>query len=186
MTKQDKYTSAEYQHAVKDFVQREVVYCVSYLISELAKDEKHMDDLLPVLQQSDWIAPAQEHGAKLHYREDDGHWCVLDQNDNDMWHMLFGTQEEAAQMYCEENDLEPHTIEAYEHWIVSDWLMEKLDAKGEMVTDFMNLNIWGRACTGQAIALDRVICDIYDELHAGETKNKQRAATLDALITVKP
>lgn len=181
-----KYESAEYQQKVQKFVQREVVYCVSYLISELAKDEKYTDDLLPIIQQSDWESAAQEHGAKLHFREDDGNWCVLDQKDNGMWDMLFGSKSEAAQEYCEQNDIEPQTKEAYEHWIVSDWLMRELDAKGEMVTDFMNMNLWGRACSGQAIALDQVIRDIYDELHGEETKNKQQAATLDALISIKP
>lgn len=41
-----KYETAEYQREVSDFVRREVIYCVSNLIYELAKDEKYMDELM--------------------------------------------------------------------------------------------------------------------------------------------
>lgn len=182
-----KYESAEYQNKVRDFVAREVIYCVSSLVHELAKNEKHLDDLTPVLVQDDWITPAEEAGAKLHYREDDDHWCVLDQKDNDLWNTIFSSKQGAARGYCDQNKIDPYVTEAYEHWIVSGWLADKLEAKGEMIArDFMGLTIWGRACTGQAILLDSVICAIYDELHARETDTKRKAATLDALISVKP
>ncbi len=100
---------------LKDFVQREVYYCVSSLIHELSHNEKYMDDIL-------------EFSVQYEIDSDD-------------------------------------PIEAYEHWIVSDWLAKKLEAKGEMVTlDFYGLTIWGRTCTGQQILCDSVIQDIYEEL----------------------
>jgi uncharacterized protein DUF3768 len=37
---------------------------------------------------------------------------------------------------------------------------------------FYGLTIWGRACTGQAILLDDVICSIYDELHPEQEANR--------------
>lgn len=44
-------------------------------------------------------------------------------------------------------------------------LIYELGQRGELVNhDFMGLTVWGRQCTGQSICLDRVICDIYDEL----------------------
>lgn len=64
-------------------------------------------------------------------------------------------------------NIDPEYNEVYEHWIVSDWLADRLEEKGEAVNkDFMGLTLWGRCTTGQAIAMDRVICDIYDDLHS--------------------
>jgi hypothetical protein len=53
--------------------------------------------------------------------------------------------------------------EIYEWWLVSDWLLDKLEAEGEPVlrTDYGDW--WGRTCTGQAIALDSVIQKIAKE-----------------------
>lgn len=66
----------------------------------------------------------------------------------------YGSAEDA----CNDWDIEPHEIEVYEHWAVSPWLAEKLDAKGERVdTDFAGLNVWARTTTGQAISADGVI-----------------------------
>jgi len=56
-------------------------------------------------------------------------------------------------------------VEALEHWIVSDWLADKLESYGELVTkDFLGLTIWGRTCSGQAILLDWVISQICNDL----------------------
>ena len=61
-------------------------------------------------------------------------------------------------------------VEAYEHWIVSDWLGRHLKERGEMVEDVYCLTIWGRCTTGQSILLDRVICDIYDDIYGDQWK----------------
>lgn len=54
--------------------------------------------------------------------------------------------------------------EIFEHWLVSDWLAEKLAAKGEYVeTNFYGMSIWGRTTTGQAVKMDRVIQEIAAE-----------------------
>jgi hypothetical protein len=54
--------------------------------------------------------------------------------------------------------------EIFEYWLVSDYLLNKLRDKGEVVLeDYHGLNIWGRCTTGQAILLDNVIEDIYTE-----------------------
>lgn len=64
-----------------------------------------------------------------------------------------------------EFNLDPDTFEAYEHWIVSNWLARKLRDKGEMVSDdILGLTVWGRCTSGQAILLDGVICEIAAEL----------------------
>ena len=66
--------------------------------------------------------------------------------------------QDAWQACCDYLRLDSDTVEAYEHWIVSDWLARELEALGEMVTyDFLGLTIWGRATTGQQISADYVI-----------------------------
>lgn len=61
----------------------------------------------------------------------------------------------------------PDGAEIYEHWLVSDWLAARLEEKGEsIVRDAVGLTIWGRATTGQAIAIDGVIEEIARDLHA--------------------
>lgn len=53
----------------------------------------------------------------------------------------------------------------FEHWIVSDWLADKLAAQGEKVDkDFAGLTIWARTTTGQAVYCDGVIERIAAEV----------------------
>jgi len=54
--------------------------------------------------------------------------------------------------------------EVFEWWRVSDWLIEKLAKQGEPILRTDYGDYWGRTCTGQAIALDSVIEEIYDSL----------------------
>ena len=100
------------QDNCRRLVDNHVYHNVSYLVQELSKDEKYMDDLLEVQVQF---------------------------NDED------------------------YPDEALEHWIVSDWLGKRLQEHGEMVINFMDLTIWGRTTSGQAIYIDSVIEDIYNK-----------------------
>lgn len=130
---------------VRQFVQREVLHNISNLINELAKDEKYSEELLAVCVQDDWETPAFENG---YLRNTKGQLI-----------------RPSYQLYCEDNNIDPYQNEALEHWLITDWLAEKLEAKGEMILrDFMNLTLWGRACSGQAIMLDSVIGEIYTDL----------------------
>ena len=75
---------------------------------------------------------------------------------------------ESNQWVCNEYDLDPDYREVYEHWIVSRYLGSELGAQGELVEEFLGLNIWGRTTTGQAISMDYVIRQIVqtrDEDH---------------------
>lgn len=54
-----------------------------------------------------------------------------------------------------------------EVWSVSDYLAEKLRDEGEFVLEYGWHNLWFRTTSGQAIFMDGVIEDIYNEL----TKN---------------
>ena len=77
----------------------------------------------------------------------------------------------------QEEGYEEQYPEILEYWAVSSYLADKLEEKGECIAkDFLDFNVWGRTCSGQAILLDYVISDIaYDmeilEGQANEWKN---------------
>lgn len=71
----------------------------------------------------------------------------------------------SAQEACEEDGIEPYDREVFEHWAVSSWLADKLEAKGEKVDrDFAGMIVWARTTTGQAIYCDSVLQDIARDL----------------------
>jgi hypothetical protein len=157
----DKYSSGDYQRLVGQLVEREVIYCVSHLMSELAKNEssEYSEDIYSVMAGDDWETAAYDEGWR-EYTDEFGVNCYRDKTDGQTW------AAKDWQELCQHFDIEPRKIEVFEHWIVSDWLARELEGKGEMVSrDIYGLTVWGRTTTGQSIILDRVICDIYDDLH---------------------
>ena len=51
--------------------------------------------------------------------------------------------------------LDPHTVEALQFWLVSDWLADQLEDAGALVArDVMGFNVWGRTECGQALVMD--------------------------------
>lgn len=147
---------------VEYLVRTEVHYCVSTLISELAKGYGGTNEELGELAEQafnlagpvdDWEEAARQAGIE---QGDGGRWSYQED-----WY-------DTAQEGCEENDVEPYQWEVYEHWIVSDWLADQLAAKGEKVDkDFAGLTVWARTTTGQAIAMDSVIQAITADLAKG-------------------
>lgn len=131
-----------------ELVRREVIYCVSTLIQELAKTHGSDDEFLAILMQYDWETPAREAGLEYELTKENREYTT--------W-----------QECCEANDIDPQTTEAFEHWIVNDWMANKLEAKGEMILrDFLGMTIWGRSCTGKMISMDSVIEAICNDLNS--------------------
>ena len=92
--------------------------------------------------------------------------------DNHVYHNVSYLVQELSKDEKYSNDLmevqvqfndEDYPDEALEHWLVSNWLAERLREEGEMVVEFLGLTIWGRTTSGQAIYIDSVIEDIYDK-----------------------
>lgn len=152
-------------------VAREVHYCVSSLVSTLASGygaphvSRDLDDLAeqamelcsPILDYED---AAREAG-----------WKTADLTPGLLIREFTDrTEAETADSWqeaCELSDIEPYEREVFEHWIVSDWLADRLAEKGEKVDkDFAGLTVWARTTTGQAIASDWVIEQIVAELNA--------------------
>jgi hypothetical protein len=152
VNKFDKYSDGNYQRAVDMFIDKHIMYCVSSLVSELCQVGTYIDDLIAVQVQYDYQSAAEEEGWTK-----EGVQGIYTHPDKKGEKHIFESWEDL----CHEFDIEPHSNGAYEHWIVSNWLADKLEEKGEMILrDFLGLTIWGRTCTGQSISLDRVITDI--------------------------
>ncbi|MER9524031.1 hypothetical protein NKI96_10645 [Mesorhizobium sp. M0292] len=153
-------------------VSAEVHYCVSFLISTLAGSGHRpavRPDLADLCEQAaelcypipDWEEAATQAGwtetATLGaFAHTDGSAFSIGGKTDTKWELLCAT--------CE---IEPYDREVFEHWIVSDWLADKLEAKGEKVDrDIGGMIVWARTTSGQGIASDSVIETIAAELNA--------------------
>ena len=91
---------------------------------------------------------------------------VLYQNDNLIDDLIpclssYVTCEECHGEGCDQCDHGEVYREVLQHWIVSDWLAEKLENAGEPVArDVAGVNIWGRTCCGQSIDMDGAILNL--------------------------
>lgn len=152
------------QNEVMDMVNRNVLVNVSTLINTLCQDGRYRDSLLSILSQPDYESAAFDEGFRVKERED-GFWLTW--NELGIEKTEPGAYLSASDAWtdaCDDASIEPYTNEAYEHWIVSDWLARELDKRGEMIEwDFLDMIIWGRAATGQSIHLDGVMVDIVDK-----------------------
>lgn len=160
------------EHA-EHLVRNEVYYCISSLVSSLQSEDAcsaldiDFDDVLNVCRQDDWETPVTEYlqssdsetvadVAEYFDVETDPELpdlctaLIAHLDGHDSWQEAGG--------YCR---LDPDTVEAYEHWLVSEWLSQRLEEMGEMVSrDLLGLTIWGRACTGQSLSMDNVMLTI--------------------------
>lgn len=181
----DHRLSADYQRSVRDFVGREVIYCVSSLVHTVltAGYECHNsmeideDEARDLQCQDDWENPgryyieqAMERDALIDALDSrQGVFVADEMSIEELRKQLIDDvdEEDDWPQFCADHDIDPDQCEVYEHWIVSGWLADKLEAHGEVVNrDFLGLTIWGRCTTGQSISMDGVIEAIYDELHA--------------------
>lgn len=169
------------EHDVERMVRQNVLVCLSSMVSTLAaggcsisagrsgRDEKALalstladqavELCAPVLdyeeaaRQAKWDRDAPHGVIYCHYRASDS---KAEEKEANTW-----------QEACESDGLDPYEWEIFEHWAVSEWLAEKLEAAGERVDrDFAGLCVWGRTCTGQGIAQDGVIRQICAEMMA--------------------
>lgn len=153
-----------------DLVRVEVHYCVSSLVATLASawDVDHVNSDMDALHEQaqelcyaieDWEEAAREAG----WTENDQEISRPDGDSGDPEAREFADSWQDA---CDAAGVEPYQREIYEHWIVSEWLADKLAENGEKVDkDFAGLTVWARTTTGQAIAMDSVIQKIVSNLN---------------------
>jgi hypothetical protein len=148
-------TESQIQEAITNsIIKNEIIYCVSSLVYELSqKTEGDLYDEFPDLFQGspsfgEYTCPDCYHTWDDEPEEENCPECK-------------------AKIDSEESDqFEPTEYsEVFEHWIVSEWLANRLEEKGETIEkDFYGLTIWGRCTTGQSICLDYVIKQIWQDL----------------------
>jgi hypothetical protein len=158
----DPTLTIEFQRKLDAFVQREVVYCVSHLVSEILPaamqgyiggSSFNEDDAYKLAGRTYWV-PVEDDGSE---------WPVELESEEDCQTWIDANRSEECYTYTPEE----RTDEALEHWIVSDYLADRLEEHGEIIVrDFFGLTIWGRCCSGQAISMDGVIQEIYKEMMA--------------------
>ena len=139
------------QSLLRDFVEKQVYVCQSMLVEWLLKEEKfNYEDIVnvykPLAVQVGYDTPS---GKK-----------ILCTNCNEK---IPEGDEMTKDGVCDNcNQEQPQEI--FEWWVVSDWLLNRLEKKGEPVLKTDYGDWWGRTCTGQAIFLDGGIEEIYDEM----------------------
>lgn len=177
----DLYSNDKIRERAERLVRNEVIYCVSHLVSELAKCvtechalSEYEEDIYNLSEIVDYEEAAERKIDELD-RDDlmdflrDRHVDFDEKTSTEELRRL-ATKEVrerggADRNFCEKFDVEPDRSEVYEHWIVSNWFADKLEAKGHPVArDFLGMTIWGRPTTGQSIAMDHVILTIAKEL----------------------
>lgn len=156
-----------HQITIQEFVQREIIYCVSSLVYTLTQENKLDEELAFSLWQGSIDYEAAEYEIEqaedhLYYHE--GYWGVWSKKQG--YHLvdpIHNSKEEAIEEYFA-SEINNYRSEVFEHWIVSSWLFNKLQKHGETVVELYGLNIWCRCTTGQAIWCDYVVQEIYKEL----------------------
>lgn len=136
------------EQEVDSFVCREIYICQSALIEEVLKQQIFSIDEIDNLYRpfdGKLISPALCVRCKLE--------CS------------FLDSETGLCEGCFEDTREPQEI--FEWWLVSPWLGRKLHMAGEPLIDNGYGVWWGRCVTGQAISIDYVINQIYDEVMGG-------------------
>ena len=169
-------TTETLEQTAERIVRQEVRACVSYLVATLAQhdavsldlraNEKRERPLAELVEQAFELAapiPDYEEAAIQAGWTDAGKfWTRPEREGEDQGRESVGAgriQTAAdAEDACQFDNLDPIDRDVFEHWIVSDWLADKLIERGEKVDkDFAGLCVWARTTTGQMIAMDSVI-----------------------------
>jgi hypothetical protein len=136
-------TDTHKQTSLAQFVEREVISCETLLIEDLLGDGKlSIEDI-------ENFYPEWQHIA-----DSDCDHCGEKRSINNLGYCKDCWDSEGLRYDWPQ--------EIYEWWKCSEWLTRQLERRGEPILKTDYGDYWGRTCTGQAIALDQVIKDIYD------------------------
>jgi predicted RNA-binding Zn-ribbon protein involved in translation (DUF1610 family) len=146
------YDSIKNQRIIGDFVNREVKACLTSEVEFILKQS---------FESSANDAPFTFDDVENYYRHfcDDcgeGHTRFTESEDENG--EIVYTCDDCGRTHTEEehDNLDTEQAEVFEWWLVTDWLAEKLKARGEVVIMGFS-NYWGRQGSGQAIHLDYVM-----------------------------
>ena len=143
-----------------DFIQQHILCGATMLIYNLHQEGKLDEEYWDLLYSIDWDTALDElesDGGSIKFRDGKYHYCK-----NEVSYYDAPTKFDLIRAYYN-HDMSEFEKEVLEWWICSDWLYNKLKAKGETIDTFYGLQIWGRTCSGQAIKCDWVIQTIYKD-----------------------
>jgi len=155
---------AETEKKLDQFVRNEVHCNVSQFVEFVLKNE-HADPQNAPLSLEDFenLETYPEYFGK-HVRFPGGTYEQLKAEYERVEDMQGPFQSAKEDELDELEKLDPEPQEIFEYWLISSRLAEDLRDKGEPVAILSGLHVWGRTCTGQAISMDPVISEIYQEL----------------------
>ena len=151
------------QETIQRIIDQEIFTNASQFIGELVNDPegRYIDDLMPCLEQIDYSEAPEGYAIDFQgpYK-----WTWADVEGNA--ETDFETEEEAIRASWENYGDEPEErIEALQHWLVSDWLADKLESIGACVArDVMGFEVWGRTECGQSLTMDSDINKVAELL----------------------
>jgi len=154
------------QEQVRKMVDDHVLVNATTFISNLLDlDEWNCNDgLLNILAKPDYESAARDNGFEVFAGGNGGFYITWEEDGCSCEDGSYVTEQDAWEAACDDNAIEPYQDEAYEWYIVDAWLADRLEKKGEMVSDdIMGFTIWGRCATGQVIYLDDVMSQITSE-----------------------
>ena len=158
---------------IERIIEQEIFANASWLISSLCRleDPELMDvdqeALFDVCSQPDYsTAPdgyeiEKSDGAYYWHREAEGQFDETESSDS-----VFSTPEAAcADAWQDYGDTPDDYTEALQHWLISDWLAEKIIEIGGMAaTDICGFSIWGRSECGQGLDIDSTLKAVVELL----------------------
>lgn len=149
------------QAQVRHMVEINIIQNVNILMLHLVQNPgEYEEEIHNVTAQDDYETAAFEQGLDVKKDDFDDFWIIADDEDPDG---PYDSEAEAWEAACRHHNIEPYYDEAYEWYVVSDWLARQLKKRGEMVEEIFDLTIWGRCATGQAVYLDGIMIEIYNE-----------------------
>lgn len=168
-------TESEFQEKCREFVSQNVNCCVSSIVDYVLKKSIENSDAPFTYDDIENLERVNYDDIRecLEKNKEIGIMAWLKNNkDAESQYQFESISDELLTDYCSEAGIDIEDFqepqEIYEWWIVSDWLIEKLKAKGEPV--LVDECIWGRTATGQAILMDGVIREIVKEEYNIETE----------------
>jgi hypothetical protein len=142
-----------------ELVRREVMCCVSGIVSVLAGGYGFVTSQAKrhgLVDGGNELAALCEQAMELAAPVDDWEEAAIQAGWRDSGTVEFSHAETGRveigdnwRELCESEGIEPYQREVFEHWAVSFWLADALEAEGEKVDrDFQGLNVWARTTTG--------------------------------------
>ena len=162
---------------IEQFVEQNIILCVSTLIYELTQKECFDEEIMIEL----WFGGIDYEAAEYQLEvegcyplevpcPEDGNYCYRwgVRSTDSVWKIdpIHNDRETAIYEYFEEylgGRLCEYRHEVMEHWVVSGYLAARLRQNGERVISLYGLKIWNRCCTGVSLKYDDVITKVHQD-----------------------